>query len=251
MKVSESTSLESKYTKEFLASTIDQSVLRPTHTAKDIEEGARICIENNLRALVVNPYYVMLAKKLLSKSSTLVACVCDFPHGRETTTNRVNAVKELLEEGVDEIDIVAKYHLLKDKDSKGFKEDIRRVIKAMGGSGKVLKIILEVDHLTESEIKEATRLIAEAAKEEKANNVIVKTKTGFALENKVPNLLALGIIKTILEEMGIYAKKIEDIKNGKIGIKTSGGIKTKEEALPLLDNGAHVLGTSSGDVICA
>lgn len=242
------TSLE-KYTKQFLASTIDQSVLKPTHTAKDIEEGARICTAKNLRALVVNPCYVMLAKQLLSKSQTLVASVCDFPHGRDTTANRVNSVKGLLQEGVDEVDIVAKYHLLKDKDHKGFKEDIRSIIQAI--NGKVLKIILEVDHLTGDEIKEATRLIAETVKEEKAINIIVKTKTGFALENKVPNLLALSIIKTILEGMGIYAKKIDNIKKGKIGIKTSGGIKTKEDALPLLDNGAHILGTSSGDEIAS
>ena len=62
----------------------------------------------------------------------------------------------------------------------------------------------------------------------------------------MPNLKAVKIIKEELERQGLYAKNIDEIKEGKIGIKASGGIKTKEDAIALLEAGAHILGTSSG-----
>ncbi len=232
------------YTPQHLARTIDQSVLRPTHVAKDVEENAKLCLEHKFRALVIDPYYVALAKKLLANSKVLCASVCDFPHGRETTDVRVNAVRSLLNRGVDEVDIVAKYHLLLEGNIKEFKEDIKKVVQTM--NEVPLKIILEVDYLTPEQIQKATSIICEVAKEENAKNLIVKTKTGFAAKVNVQNVDAVSLIHKVLVEQGLYAEKIEDITKGKIGIKASGGIKTKQDVIPLLEVGAQIIGTSSG-----
>ena len=232
------------YTPQHLAGTLDQSVLRPIHTAKDVEENAKLCLEHNFRALVIDPAYVSLAKRLLANSKVLCASVCDFPHGRETTDSRINSVRSLLNRGVDEVDIVAKYHLLLEGNIKEFKEDLKKVVQAM--NEVPLKIILEVDYLTPEQIQEATSIICEIAKEENAKNLIVKTKTGFASKVNVQNVDAVNLIHKVLVDKGLYAEKIEEITKGKIGIKASGGVKTKQDVIPLLEVGAHVIGTSSG-----
>ena len=102
---------------------------------------------------------------------------------------------------------------------------------------KPAKIILEVDLLNERQIKTATQTICKVANEENAK-LVIKTKTGFT-ENKTSNLSAIQIIRRTLEELNQYG---ED----KIRIKASGGIRTKEEALQLLQAGAHILGVGKG-----
>ena len=217
-----------------LAQTFDQSILRPEAISK--EEIIRIskeAIQYGFRGIVVHPYNVSLVKDLLKGSNVLTVSVCDFPHGKGLTKSRVKDIKEILKLGVDEVDIVANYQLIQEENTRDLKKDLKAVAKAM--EGKVLKIILEVDLLTEKSIRHATRTIAKIVSEEDAN-IVIKTKTGFS-ENKLPNLTAVKIIKEILEEINLY---------GKIKIKASGGIKTKEEAFQLLETGAHILGVSKG-----
>lgn len=255
MRVTTTDTKQKNWTKEDLAKAIDHTVLKPTAIDKDIDNGARIAIEHNLRAFVVEPHYAayVIRKKLLENTNVLCASVCDFPKAGSTTDMRVIAIKELLKLGVDEIDIVSKFYLLLEKNYSEFNRDIKAVTQAM--RGKTLKIILECDYLDESQIRKAVSIICEVAKEEKAKNLIVKTNTGFA-EGEVskPRLLNIDTVRYIretLEEHSLYAENIEDIAQGKIGIKASARIKTKDDAIPLLDKGVHILGTSSGDKIIA
>ena len=104
-------------------------------------------------------------------------------------------------------------------------------------TGKVLKIILEVDYLKDRHIKVAVEAICKVANEEN-KKLIVKTKTGFA-ESHTENQDALRVIKKTLEINNMYGVD-------KIQIKTSGGIRTREEAISLLQAGAHILGVGKG-----
>ncbi|MBI1859067.1 MAG: deoxyribose-phosphate aldolase [Candidatus Melainabacteria bacterium] len=241
-------SLKTKYTSAILAKTIDQSILKPTSTTQDFEEAVKEAKQFGYRSLCVHPCKVNAVKSMLSGTDVLIAVVCDFPHGRGLTNTRVADIKELLKLGVDEIDIVSRYERIREGDLEEFETDTRAVIKAMGG--KPLKIILEVDTLTKDQIRNAVKIIGKIVKEEKAKNIIVKTKTGF-VDFKMANLDAVHIIKETLEGMDLYAKTIDEIQAGKIGVKASGGVKTKEDAIELLEAGAHILGSSSGAVICS
>lgn len=237
------------YTKRTLANAIDHTVLKQNATEKDIRSGAAVALKHDFRAFVVEPHYAafVIRQKLLANSNVFCASVCDFPKAGSTTKMRVSLIKELLSEGVDEVDIVSKFYLMLDGNHDEYKRDIREVIKAM--QGKTLKIILECDYLNEEQIRKSTELICEVAKEEKAKYLIVKTNTGFAKEIKTENIDAVRYIKETLEKHGLYAEKIEDIAQGKIGIKVSARVKTKDDAISLLNAGAHIIGTSSGEEI--
>ena len=219
-----------------LNKTFDQSILRPEEVStENIKNVVSQALKLDFRAVVVHPSNAELVKSLLANSQVLTVSVCDFPHGKGLTKSRVKDVKEILKLGVDEIDVVANYQYLHEGDVRNFKKDLKVIAKSM--EGKVLKIILEVDLLNERQIKTAVQTISKIANEENAK-LIIKTKTGF-VENKVSNLHAIQVIKKTLEELNQYG---ED----KIRIKASGGIRTKEEALQLIQAGAHILGVSKG-----
>ena len=249
MNVSTTTATPTTYTRKTLANMIDHTVLKQNATEKDIRSGASSAIQRDFRAFVVEPHHAafVIRQKLLAKSNVFCAAVCDFPKAGSTTRMRVSMINELLSLGIDEVDIVSKFYLLLNDNYPEYKEDIREVIKAM--RGKTLKIILECDYLNEVQIRKATDLICEVAKEEKAKYLIVKTNTGFAKEIKTENTDALRYIKETLEKHGLYAERLEDISNGKIGIKVSARVKTTDSTITLLNAGAHIIGTSSGEEI--
>ena len=249
MNVSTTTATPITYTKKTLANKIDHTVLKQNATEDDIRSGASSAVRCDFRAFVVEPHYsaFVIRQKLLAKSNVFCAAVCDFPKAGSTTKMRVSMINELLNLGVDEVDIVSKFYLLLNGNYSEYKEDIREVVKAM--RGKTLKIILECDYLNEAQIRKATDLICEVAKEEKAKYLIIKTNTGFAKEIKTENIDALRYIKQTLEKHHLYAERLEDISNGKIGIKVSARIKTTDSAIALLNAGAHIIGTSSGEEI--
>ena len=225
---------------EALASKCDQSILRPELLSEGfITKIAEDAKKLGFRGVVVHPCNIELVKKLLL-TKVLTISVCDFPHGKGLTKSRVKDIKEILKLGADEIDIVANYQYLIEDDIRNFKKDLKAIAKSM--EGKLLKIILEIDLLNEKQIKTATQVISKIANEENAK-LAIKTKTGFA-EKKFPNINAVQIIKKALEGLNSYG---ED----KIMIKASGGISTKEEAIQLLQAGAHILGISKGIEIVA
>src|SRR3989338_10202855 len=196
-----------------LAKYLDHSVLKPESTAEDeIKKNAAEAVEFSYRALVIHPCNISLAKKLLEGSKVLTVSVCDFPHGKGLIKSRAKDIKEILKLGADEIDIVANYQYLIEDNIRNFKKDLKAAAKAV--EGKLLKIILEIDLLTERQIKTATQVISKVANEENAK-LVIKTKTGFT-ENKVSNLSAVQIIRKTLEELGQYGES-------KIQIKASGG----------------------------
>ena len=224
-----------------LAKTFDQSILRPERIREEeIKKISALAVKYGFRGIVVHPCNVSLVKKLLEGTGVLTVSVCDFPHGKGLTKSRAKDVKEILKLGVDEIDIVSNYYYLIEDSPRDFKKDLKAVAKAM--EGKVLKIILEVDLLNEKQIKTATEIICKIANEENAK-LVIKTKTGFVeAQSHLPNLEAVRIIKKTLEGLSMYS---ED----KIRIKASGGIRTKEDGIKLLEAGANILGVSSGDQI--
>ena len=249
MQVTATSSTQKAYTKSELAKTIDHTLLKSTATKAEIEQGIAIAKKYNTRSFVVREYYGPLVQDLLIGTNILPCIVCDFPDGMDSTERRAKKVAELFDEGNKDVDIVSKYHFLLDEESAkfNFEADLNAVVKA--ANNRTFKIILETDYLNDVEkIRTATNIICKVAKKLSAKNLIVKTNTGYA-KNEFPNLVAVKTIKETLEKHGLYANKIEEIKEGKIGIKASARIKTHNDAILLLEAGAHILGTSSGDKI--
>jgi deoxyribose-phosphate aldolase len=200
---------------------IDHTILKPEAKKSDVRKICEEALEYKFKAVCVNPLYVKFASEILKNSEVLVATVVGFPLG-----NNVTKVKELetqlaIEDGADEIDMVVNIPALKDKDYDLVKKDIEAVVKA--SKDKTVKVIIETCLLTKDEIARVSELIVEAGAD------FVKTSTGFSTGGA--ELEDIRLIKSIVKD--------------KAKIKASGGIRTKEKALKMIEAGADRIGASS------
>lgn len=207
-----------------LASIIDHTCLRPDACEQDIVKLCEEAMEYGFASVCVNPIWVSLASSVLRGSQPLVCAVVGFPLGA-TETKRIEA-ERAVDDGASELDMVIPIGHLKDGDTSKVSEHIREVVDAAGS--RPVKAILETCYLTDPE----KRLACKLAIEEDAS--WVKTSTGF------------GASGATVHDVRLLA----DTVGGKLGVKASGGIRTREQALRMVEAGADRLGCSrSVDIV--
>ena len=209
--------------KKELAKYIDHTLLKPEATTEDIR---RICDEaKNYRfaSVCVNPSYIRLVAELLQGSDVTPCCVIAFPFGATSPEAKAAETREAVMSGAKEVDMVINIGAVKSGDWMLVKRDIEAVVNAAKGKAGV-KVIIEACLLTDEEkVKACT-----AAKQAGAD--YVKTSTGYSTGGAVAEDVRL-MRETVGPEMGV---------------KASGGIKTCEDCLKMIDAGANRIGASSG-----
>lgn len=200
---------------------IEHTNLKNTATLSDIEKLCKEAVKYEFSGVCVNPYYVKLTKEYLKSTNIDVITVVGFPTGCQTIETKVFEAINAVENGADEIDMVINLSALKNKDYEYVKEEIEEVRDAI--DGKVLKVIIEANLLTDKEIIKMTKICNETFVN------YIKTGTGY---NGVVDIAHVDIINKY--------------KNDLIEIKASGGIKTKKQLFDLVENGVSKVGTSSG-----
>src|SRR5688572_31944031 len=95
-----------KYSYDELAKMIDHSLLHPTMTDKDLEEGCHVAAKYKVASVCIKPYYVKRAVELLQGTGVLVGAVVGFPHGSSTTEAKRYETEIACRDGAVEIDMV-------------------------------------------------------------------------------------------------------------------------------------------------
>ncbi len=208
------------YTIEEVAATIDHAILKPNQTEADLREAAALCIERKVASLCVRPCDIRLAAELLAGSSVKLSCVLSFPHGADTPATKVFQAQEAITNGVKEIDMVMNIGQFLSGHTDFVRDDIRAVVETAHAHDVLVKVIQESGFLTLEQVAQACKLALEAGAD------FVKTSTGFAPTSATPE-----IVDTMVRTVG-----------GRIGIKASGGIRTWEQAVGYLEQGATRLG---------
>lgn len=201
---------------------IDHTILKADAKREDVVRYCKEAREYDFMSVCVNSCHVKTVKKELEGSDVKVCCVVGFPLGAMATEAKAFETKYCVENGADEIDMVINIGGLKDKDYDLVRRDIEEVVKA--ANSKVVKVIIETCLLDEEEKKKA----CEIAKEAKAH--FVKTSTGFST----------GGAK--VEDIRLMKSVVGD----ELKVKASGGVRTKEDAVNMIDAGADRIGASSG-----
>ena len=204
---------------------IDHTILKPEASIDDIR---RLCIEAkeyNFYSVCVNSAYVNVAYNFLLHSDVKVCSVVGFPLGAMIKEAKAYEAKFAVDSGAEEIDMVINIGLLKSGKIDLFERDIKKVREACKAS--VLKVIIETCLLDDKE----KILACQIAKEYGAD--FVKTSTGFSTGGATEH------------DIELMRKTVGD----KMGVKASGGIKTYEDAIRMINAGANRLGTSSGIAI--
>lgn len=203
---------------------IDHTNLKAEATRNDIKKLVDEAVENDFFSVCVNSSFVKFIKDY--NPDVTIATVVGFPLGAMSTAAKAYESKCAIEDGASEIDMVIEIGRLKDGDYDYVLEDIKKVKEACGDN--ILKVIIETCLLTEEEIIKACELAVEAGAD------FVKTSTGFSTGGAKAKDIAL-MRKTVGPD---------------IGVKASGGIHTKEEALEMIEAGASRIGASKSIEIC-
>lgn len=206
-----------------LASCIEHTNLSATLTIHDIDTLVEEARQHKLLGVCVPPFWVKRAKREIGNDSILLVTVAGFPLGYNMTETKVDEIKRAIDNGADEVDVV--WNLTAFKTGIPWtKIELAKCSKLMHDHHKLLKVIIETAYLSEEEIVEACKCCADAGAD------FVKTSTGFAPAGaKVEHI-----------------KLMRSVLPAEVGIKASGGIKTREQAIAMLEAGADRIGTSSG-----
>ena len=203
---------------------IDHTNLKAEARCEDIKKLVDEAVEHEFFSVCVNSSFVKLIKDY--NKDVKIATVVGFPLGAMATSAKAYETKCAIEDGASEIDMVIEVGRLKEKDYDYVLNDIKAVKEACGDN--LLKVIIETCLLTEEEIVKACELAVEAEAD------FVKTSTGFSTGGAKASDIAL-MRKTVGPD---------------IGVKASGGIHTKEEALEMVEAGASRIGASQSIEIC-
>jgi deoxyribose-phosphate aldolase len=215
------------YTKKQVAQTIDHAVLKPENTNSDLIANAKMCIENEIFSMCVKPCDIKAAKELLKKSNVKVSCVLSFPHGADATLVKAFQAKQAIEDGTDEIDMVMNIGKFLSGDYEYVVNDIKAVVDVAHSHGILVKVIQESGFLSLEQVAKACELSFEAGAD------FVKTSTGFGPGKATPEIVDV-MIKTVGDRMMV---------------KASGGIRTWEDAVAFLEQGADRLGVGSTEAV--
>ena len=203
-----------------LASYIDHTLLKPTATKADILKLCEEAKQYHFASVCVNPCWVALCAEVLKGSGVKVCTVIGFPLGANTSEIKAEEAALAIKQGATEVDMVINIGALKEGNIDYVYQDILAVRKA--SEGKILKVIIETSYLTDEEKKTVCKLAAKAGAD------FVKTSTGFS-------------------NAGATAEDVKLMKEASgIKVKASGGVRTKEDAIKMIEAGASRLGASAG-----
>jgi len=214
-------------TKAQLARMIDHTLLKNTAVRKDIEQLCAEAIEYSFASVCVHPFYVGMCSSILHGTNTRVCTVIGFPHGMHRTGVKIAETMQAMHDGAQEIDMVIQVGALIDGDKDIVWNDIRSVADTAHQSGALVKAIIETSVLTNEQKISACDIVSDAGAD------FIKTSTGFADGGAT------------VEDIILLKQHVDK----DIQVKASGGIRTLEQALSMIQAGATRIGTSSGVAI--
>ncbi|MFH7818220.1 deoxyribose-phosphate aldolase [Neobacillus thermocopriae] len=210
-----------------IAGMIDHTLLKADVTKDQIIKLAEEAKEYSFASVCVNPTWVKTAAEALKGTNVKVCTVIGFPLGATTPETKAFETKNAIENGATEVDMVINIGALKDKQDDLVEKDIRAVVEAAKGKALV-KVIIETCLLTDEEKKRACELSVKAGAD------FVKTSTGFSTGGAT-----VEDVRLMRETVG-----------PNIGVKASGGVRSREDAEAMIAAGANRIGASSGVAIC-
>jgi len=207
-----------------LAKYIDHTALKPETTADDIDQLCQEAAEYRFASVCVNPTWVKRAATHLRGTDVKVCSVIGFPLGAATSEIKAMEARRAIRDGAREVDMVINVGALRSGLDDVVLTDIEKVVDSAHEAGAIVKVILETSLLSDEQKVIASSL----AKRAKAD--FVKTSTGFGGGGATVYDVAL-MRETVGPDMGV---------------KASGGVRTKSDVEDMIAAGATRIGASAG-----
>ena len=230
-----------KYTYEELAGMIDHSLLHPTLTDRELEEGCKLAVNYGVASVCIKPYAVKRAAELLGGSKVRIGCVIGFPHGNSCTESKRYETELACRDGAVEIDMVINIGKALGGDWDYVEHDVKAVCDEAHRQGAKVKVIFENDYLDQGgaglssgDFKRKLCRICERAEAD-----WVKTSTGFGFVKQPDGGYNYrGATEHALELMRTACST-------KVQVKAAGGVRDLDSLIRVRELGASRCGASA------
>ncbi len=230
-----------KYSYDDLAKTIDHSLLHPTMTDQDLDDGCRLAAKYGVASVCIKPYAVKRAAELLRGTGVFVGCVIGFPHGNSCTESKRYETELACRDGAQEIDMVINIGKALSGDWDYVERDVHAVCDEAHRHGAKVKVIFENDFLTRGgaglSSDDFKRRLCQLC--ERAGADWVKTSTGYGFVKQPDgNYSYQGATEHDLALMRASCSP-------RVQVKAAGGVRDLEGLIKVRDLGASRCGATA------
>ncbi|MGK0176371.1 MAG: deoxyribose-phosphate aldolase [Lentimonas sp.] len=205
------------------AAKLDATNLKLDATQEEIRALCEEARDADYASVCVYPGYISFCAALLKNSRVKVCTVIGFPHGCSSLQAKREEILHAQANGAKEVDIVINHTALRNGENQIVTDETVHLCETARKLGLISKVIVETCYLNEAQKLAALTICEQAGAD------FIKTSTGF----------------------GSGGATIEDVKcfithrTTPIKVKASGGIRTLDKALALIEAGAERLGVSA------
>ena len=157
-----------------VAKMIDHSLLNPTLTWQELEDGMALALAYGVASVCIMPYALERCAERLRGSKVRASTTIGFPHGGHTTAIKLAEARQALADGGEELDMVVNISKVLSGDWAYVKEELGAVVEETHRAGQKVKVIFENAYLKD----EQKIRLCEICGELRAD--WVKTSTGYA-----------------------------------------------------------------------
>jgi deoxyribose-phosphate aldolase len=230
-----------KYTYEELAKMIDHSLLHPTMTDRELEDGCRIAAKYGVASVCIKPYAVKRAVELLKGTGVLVGCVIGFPHGNSATESKRYETEIACKDGAVEIDMVINIGKALSGDWDYVERDVKAVCDEAHQHGAKVKVILENDYLAKGgaglNSEDFKRRLCQLC--ERAGADWVKTSTGYGFVKQPDG--SYNYKGATEHDLALMRASV----SAKVQVKAAGGVRDLDGLIKVRDLGGTRCGATA------
>jgi deoxyribose-phosphate aldolase len=166
--------LTAPYNYDSIAKMIDHSLLNPSLTAQELEEGCALAIRYNVASVCILPYYLARCAELLRGTTVNASTTIGFPHGGHTTAIKIAEARQALKDGGQELDAVINISKARSGDWQYLRDELVALTQVVHDGGAKVKIIFENAYLDDAAKIRLCEICGEIGAD------WVKTSTGYA-----------------------------------------------------------------------
>jgi len=210
------------YTYLDIAKMIDHSLLNPTLTDRELEEGCRLALQYDVASVCILPYYLKKCAEMLKGSSVKASTTIGFPHGGHTTAIKIAEANQALADGGEELDMVVNISKVLSGDWSYVESELHDISTIVHDAGQKIKVIFENCYLNDQQKLKLCEICGELSVD------WVKTSSGY------------GTGGATLEDL----KLMRDNSPAHVQVKAAGGVRDMDRLLVVRDIGVTRIGAS-------
>ncbi|MGE5608316.1 MAG: deoxyribose-phosphate aldolase [Bacillota bacterium] len=210
------------YTYADIAKMIDHSLLNPTITVPELEQGIQLARQYDVASVCIMPFYLRRCADLLRGSTVKASTTIGFPHGGHTTAIKVAEARQALDDGGEELDMVVNISQVLSGNWDYVRADIQAVVDVTHAHKQKVKVIFENCFLKDEQKIRLCQICGEVGAD------WVKTSTGYG---------SSGATDTDLQLMRQNAP-------AHVQVKAAGGVRTLDRLLEVRALGVTRVGAT-------